>query len=78
MAKKIPENAKTLGICPSFSGKVGDAQFQKCPVSPPLKHVVIQHTMLHREGILGENMLIFGHCPKLLDPPSPLCVLVTQ
>ena len=78
MAKKNPENAKTLGIRPSFSGKVGDAQFQKCPVSPPLKHVVIQHTMLHREGIQGDNMLIFRHCPKLLDPPSPLCVLVTQ
>ena len=36
MAEKNSENAKTLGICPSFSGKVGDAQFKKCPVSPPL------------------------------------------
>ena len=32
--EKKSEKAKTLGICPSFSGKVGDAQFQLCPVSP--------------------------------------------
>ena len=29
------EKAKTLEICPSCSGKVGDAQFQKNSVSPP-------------------------------------------
>ena len=29
------EKAKTLGICPCFSGKVPIAQIQKCPVSPP-------------------------------------------
>ena len=29
------EKAKTLGIFPSFSGKVGDAQFHKCPVILP-------------------------------------------
>ena len=35
VATFFSEKAKTLGICPSFSGKVGFAQFQKCPVSPP-------------------------------------------
>ena len=33
--EKKSEKAKTLGICPSFSGKVGDGQIQKNPVSPP-------------------------------------------
>ena len=33
--KRISEKAKTLQVCPSFSGEVGDAQFQQCPVSPP-------------------------------------------
>ena len=36
--EKNSEKAENLGICPSFSGTVGDAQFQKCPVSPPLNY----------------------------------------
>ena len=39
--EKYSEKAKTLGICPSYSGKVGDAQFQKNPVSPPFEGRII-------------------------------------
>ena len=35
VARKNSKKAKTLVIYPSFSGTVGDTQFQKCPVSSP-------------------------------------------
>ena len=32
--KFFSDKAETLQICQSFSGKVGDAQFLKCPLPP--------------------------------------------
>ena len=62
------EKAKTLGICPGFSGTVPIAQFQKCHVSLTPKFTSTGYFPCHKQLISYhmETLKVVFYCQPIL------------